>query len=91
MAGHLPASLQFSDISYSDNEKNILNGVMGSVNPGEIMAIMGGSGAGKTTLLDILAQKSKRGSVTGTITVNGRSISQRSTDGSLALLTRTII
>lgn len=77
MAGHLPASLQFSDISYSDNEKNILNGVMGSVNPGEIMAIMGGSGAGKTTLLDILAQKSKRGSVTGTITVNGRSISQK--------------
>lgn len=77
MAEHLPASLQFSDISYSDNGKSILNGIMGSVNPGEIMAIMGGSGAGKTTLLDILAHKTKRGTVGGTITVNGRTVSQK--------------
>lgn len=77
MAGHLPASLQFSDITYSDNGKSILNGIMGTVKPGEIMAIMGGSGAGKTTLLDILAHKTKRGTVGGTITVNGREISQK--------------
>lgn len=77
MAGHLPASLQFSDITYKDNGKEILSGIMGSVKPGEIMAIMGGSGAGKTTLLDILAQKTKRGFVGGKITVNGREVPKK--------------
>lgn len=77
MVGHLPATLQFSDVSYRDNGKTILNGILGSVNPGEIMAIMGGSGAGKTTLLDILARKTKRGVIGGNITVNGREVSKK--------------
>jgi ABC-type glutathione transport system ATPase component len=49
----------------------VLEGIQGSVRPGEVMAIMGGSGAGKTTLLDILARKNKAGVVTGDILVNG--------------------
>lgn len=77
MAGHLPASLQFSGITYADGGKAILSGITGSVNPGEIMAVLGGSGAGKSTLLDILAKKTKRGRVGGTITVNGRHVSQK--------------
>ncbi|VVT57870.1 uncharacterized protein SAPINGB_P005913 [Magnusiomyces paraingens] len=77
MAGHLPATLQFSDVSYNDNEKTIISGVMGTVSPGEIMAIMGGSGAGKTTLLDILAAKTKRGVVSGRITVNGHEVPKK--------------
>lgn len=77
MAGHNPASLQFSGIGYRDNGKQILDGVMGSVEPGQILAIMGGSGAGKTTLLDLLARKTKRGEKSGLITVNGKEVSDR--------------
>lgn len=77
MAEHNPTSLQFSGVGYRDNGKQILDGVMGSVEPGQILAIMGGSGAGKTTLLDILAKKSKRGVQTGKITVNGKELSDR--------------
>ena len=35
---------------------------------------MGASGAGKTTFLDILARRNKRGTVTGTMLVNGKEI-----------------
>lgn len=77
MLEHTPASLEFTDVGYKDNGKQILQGVMGSVEPGQILAIMGGSGAGKTTLLDILARKSKRGQSTGKITVNGKEVSDK--------------
>ena len=46
MIEHTPSSLEFTDTaSYRDNHKQILDGVMGSVAPGQILAIMGGSGA----------------------------------------------
>lgn len=48
----------------------------GQVKAGEIMAIMGPSGAGKSTLLDILARRTKRGIVGGSIQINGREISR---------------
>ncbi|KAF8347250.1 hypothetical protein F5887DRAFT_1100304 [Amanita rubescens] len=35
---------------------------------------MGASGAGKWTLLDMLARKSERGTVSGTILANGRDV-----------------
>ncbi|KAK6340918.1 hypothetical protein TWF696_009231 [Orbilia brochopaga] len=72
---HKPASLHFEDISYAVNGKQILSGVHGAVNPGQVMAIMGASGAGKTTFLDILARKNKRGTVGGKILVNGLVVS----------------
>jgi hypothetical protein len=72
MSDHVPATLQFSNISYSAGSKPILSSVSGSVKPGQIMAIMGASGAGKSTLLDILGFKLKRGTVGGDIFVNGR-------------------
>ncbi|KAF3903928.1 hypothetical protein ABW21_db0203907 [Orbilia brochopaga] len=72
---HKPASLHFEDISYAVNGKQILTGVHGAVNPGQVMAIMGASGAGKTTFLDILARKNKRGTVGGKILVNGLAVS----------------
>jgi ABC-type multidrug transport system ATPase subunit len=75
MTDHVPASLHFSDISYTLGNRQILDGISGCVKPGQIMAIMGASGAGKSTFLDILAKKDKKGSITGTTLVNGREVS----------------
>ena len=75
MTDHVPASLHFSDISYTLGNRTILDGISGRVKPSQVMAIMGASGAGKSTFLDILARKNKRGTVTGTTLVNGREVS----------------
>lgn len=74
MHEHVPASLHFSDISYTLGTRTILENISGSVKPGQVMAIMGASGAGKTTFLDILARKRKKGTVSGKILVNGREV-----------------
>lgn len=68
------ASLQFDNVSYHLNGKQILSGVQGVAVPGQITAIMGASGAGKTTFLDILARKNKRGVVQGGFYVNGEKV-----------------
>ncbi|EJU04900.1 hypothetical protein DACRYDRAFT_114221 [Dacryopinax primogenitus] len=75
MSEHVPASVHFSNLSYTVNGKQILENITGSVRPGTVMAIMGASGAGKSTLLDILARKQKRGSIGGTTLVNGKEVS----------------
>ncbi|KJA19756.1 hypothetical protein HYPSUDRAFT_44037 [Hypholoma sublateritium FD-334 SS-4] len=74
MMDHVPASLYFSNITYSLGGRTILDNISGCVKPGQIMAIMGASGAGKSTFLDILARKRKRGDVGGTTLVNGREV-----------------
>lgn len=76
LLNYTPVTLTFEDVSYSAGSRSILSNVSGIVNPGEMLAIMGGSGAGKTTLLDILAQKNKNGVVTGDIKVNGNPVSK---------------
>jgi ABC-type multidrug transport system ATPase subunit len=74
LAEHKSASLQFQNVAYNLNGKQILSGVQGMVQPGQIMAIMGASGAGKTTFLDILARKNKRGVTSGDFFVNGEQV-----------------
>lgn len=74
MADHVPASLHFSNITYTLGDRTILHNIIGCVKPGQVMAIMGASGAGKSTFLDILARKNKRGDVRGTTLVNGREV-----------------
>ena len=75
MTDHVPATLHFSNISYSlASGKTILSHVTGTVQPGELLAIMGPSGAGKSTLLDILARKAKTGRISSDMYVNGREI-----------------
>lgn len=74
MADHKPASLQFENVCYTLNGKQILSGIQGIAQPGQLMAIMGASGAGKTTFLDILARKNKRGLVQGDFYVNGEKV-----------------
>ncbi len=51
----------------------ILKGISGFVKAGESLAILGSSGAGKSTLLDILANRMKRTSYSGEVTINGDS------------------
>ena len=74
MAEHKAASLQFENVSYHLNGKQILSSVQGVAVPGQLMAIMGASGAGKTTFLDILARKNKRGVAQGDFYVNGERV-----------------
>lgn len=74
MTDHVPASLHFSNLTYTLGDRTILDSISGCVRPGQVMAIMGASGAGKSTFLDILARKRKRGIVSGTTLVNGREV-----------------
>ncbi|KAG5635715.1 hypothetical protein H0H81_010318 [Sphagnurus paluster] len=74
MTDHVPASLHFSSLTYTLGSRVILDGISGTVKPGQVMAIMGASGAGKSTFLDILARKRKRGVVSGVTLVNGREV-----------------
>lgn len=63
MYHHLPTTVMFQNLTYTIptspssadryanpefNVKFILDGILGCVRPGQVMAIMGGSGAGKT-------------------------------------------
>ena len=50
--------------------KQILNGLSGTVRPGQLLALMGPSGAGKTTLLNCLSGGSS--AFTGSIRLNGQ-------------------
>ncbi|KAJ9676761.1 hypothetical protein PVL29_021996 [Vitis rotundifolia] len=79
--------LEFSNLSYSVPKKQkkdgttitkevyLLNDLSGQAVRGEIMAIMGPSGAGKSTFLDALAGRIARGSLEGSVKINGKPVS----------------
>ncbi|XP_024186426.1 ABC transporter G family member 22 isoform X2 [Rosa chinensis] len=77
-------SQKFTDVTYkvilkgmrTNGEKDILNGITGSVNPGEVLALMGPSGSGKTTLLNLLGGRIARGNVSGSINYNDQTYSK---------------
>jgi ABC-type multidrug transport system ATPase subunit/ABC-type multidrug transport system permease subunit len=74
--------LKWTDVVYSVSikaqdgtvaNKEVLHGVSGYANPGELLVIMGPSGAGKTTLMNLLANRVAIGAgatLTGTILAN---------------------
>ncbi|WCJ34140.1 ABC-2 type transporter family protein [Euphorbia peplus] len=80
----LPIYLKFTDVGYkvimkgmrSTEEKEILNGISGSVSPGEVLALMGPSGSGKTTLLSLLGGRLSQSNVTGSVTFNDQPYSK---------------
>ncbi|KIA75735.1 ABC transporter [Aspergillus ustus] len=74
LAEHRPAALYWDNVSYYVNGREILTGIQGAAQPGQITAIMGASGAGKTTFLDLLARKNKRGITQGDFYVNGEKL-----------------
>lgn len=59
-------------------ELELLKGINMHAEPGNLLALMGGSGAGKTTLMDVIAGRKTVGRITGDILVNGRPKQQAS-------------
>lgn len=78
--------LEFSNLSYSvikkhkkdgvwiNKEAYLLNDISGQATKGEIMAIMGPSGAGKSTFLDALAGRIAKGSLEGSVRIDGKPV-----------------
>ncbi|CAH9103986.1 unnamed protein product [Cuscuta epithymum] len=57
--------------------KTLLNDISGEARDGELMAVLGASGSGKSTLIDALANRIAKGSLKGTITLNGERLDSK--------------
>ncbi|XP_043705401.1 ABC transporter G family member 6-like [Telopea speciosissima] len=69
--------LESDNNNYSSNAKIILNDISGEARDGEILAVLGASGSGKSTLIDALANRMAKGSLKGSITLNGEPLESR--------------
>lgn len=57
--------------------KTLLNDISGEARDGELLAVLGASGSGKSTLIDALANRIAKGSLKGTVTLNGEALESR--------------
>ncbi len=54
---NMRGQVEFRDVFFSyDSEKNALNGISFTVNPGEMIGLVGHSGAGKSTLINLVTR-----------------------------------
>jgi len=80
--GELPAglSLEWADLNFTINGKQILKDVCGCVKHGRFTAVLGPSGSGKSTLLNLLAGRQRftgpggKAPFSGTVSVSGTPI-----------------
>ncbi|KAF5733787.1 putative ATP-binding cassette transporter [Tripterygium wilfordii] len=63
--------------SLFSRSKTLLNDVSGEARDGEILAVLGASGSGKSTLIDALANRIAKGSLKGTVNLNGEVLESR--------------
>ncbi|XP_021776034.1 ABC transporter G family member 22-like [Chenopodium quinoa] len=76
--------LKFKEVTYkvvlkgfsNTEEKQVLHGITGSVDPGEVLALMGPSGSGKTTLLNVLGGRLTQPKAGGSVTYNDQPYSK---------------
>ncbi|KAH6802943.1 ABC-2 type transporter family protein [Perilla frutescens var. frutescens] len=73
----LPSFFKQSAAADPVGAKTILDDISGEARDGEIMAVMGASGSGKSTLIDALANRMAKGSLKGSITLNGEQLESR--------------
>ncbi|CAA7041396.1 unnamed protein product [Microthlaspi erraticum] len=57
--------------------KTLLDDISGETRDGEILAVLGASGSGKSTLIDALANRIAKGSLKGSVTLNGEALQSR--------------
>ncbi|XP_039173872.1 ABC transporter G family member 6 [Eucalyptus grandis] len=57
--------------------KVLLNDISWEAHDGEILAVLGASGSGKSTLVDALANRIAKGSLKGSVTLNGEPLESR--------------
>jgi ABC-type transport system involved in cytochrome bd biosynthesis fused ATPase/permease subunit len=72
-----PLFVSFNDLNLylKKNDAKVLDNVFGVIRPFHLTALMGPSGAGKTTLLALLRGQAHYARITGTMRVNGNSVS----------------
>lgn len=75
--GGSPADETVVGDSLFTKTKTLLNNISGEAREGEIMAVLGASGSGKSTLIDALANRIAKGSLKGTVTLNGEVLESR--------------
>jgi len=66
--------LEIKDLHVKIEDKEILNGVTITVNPGEVHSIMGPNGSGKSTLSQVLAGRESYEVTSGSITFKGKNL-----------------
>ncbi|GAB2223147.1 hypothetical protein Droror1_Dr00017284 [Drosera rotundifolia] len=74
---HKKRSSSSSDEQTQSKTKTLLSDISGEARNGEILAVLGASGSGKSTLIDALANRIAKGSLKGSVTLNGETLESR--------------
>lgn len=67
----------FATENMFSRSKTLLDNISGEARDGEILAVLGASGSGKSTLIDALANRIAKGSLKGTVSLNGEQFESR--------------